>query len=69
MITTTEQVQKTLNEKRRKLVADESFLKLQEFYRQKYEQGAVVKQEYTLPQLDTVGREIYHLLAPRKASD
>lgn len=67
-MTTTEQLQNTLTEKRKKLAADANFQKLQEFYRQKSEQGAVVKKEYTLPQLDTVGREIYHLIAPRKES-
>lgn len=67
-MTTTEQLQKTLSEQGQKLAADAGFRKLQEFYRQKSEQGAVLKKEYTLPQLDTVGREIYHLLAPRKTS-
>lgn len=65
-MTTTEKVEKTVKERRQKLAADASFQKLQEFYRLKSEQGAVVRRQYTLPQLDTVGREIYHLLAPRK---
>lgn len=65
---TTEQVQKVLSEKRPKLASDEALRKLQEFYRVKSEQGAVVKHEYSLPQLDTVGREIYHCLAQGRGS-
>ena len=65
-MTTTEQVQQVLEEKRQRLAASASFHKLQEFYRQKSEQGAVLKQEYTLPELDTIGREIYRSFAPRK---
>lgn len=67
-MTTTEQVQNVLNEKHQKLAADAGFQKLQDFYRTKSEQGAVLKRDYSLPQLDTVGREFYHLLAPRKTS-
>lgn len=66
-MTTTEQVQKVLSEQRQKLAADSGFQKLQEFYRTKSEQGAVLKKDYALPQLDTVGREIYHVLARGKA--
>jgi len=67
-MTTTEQVQNVLKAKHQELVRDASFQKLQEFYRKKSEEGAVIKRDYALPQLDTIGREVYHLLAPGKTS-
>jgi len=35
------------------------FQRLREFYEEKKREGVVKKQEYTLPQIDTVGRIFY----------
>ena len=67
-MTTTEHVQRVLDEKRPQFADDASFLQLQDFYRRMSEQGAVVKRGYTLPQLDTIGRELYHAFATGKGS-
>ena len=63
-----EQLTKVLEEKQQRLSADAEFVKLQAFYREKTEQGAVVRNEYTLPQLDTIGREMYHTFAAGKGA-
>lgn len=68
-MTTTEQVRKIVNERRQKLAADAGFRKLQKFYRMKSEQGAVLRKDYGLPLLDTIGREIYGILAPGKGKN
>ncbi|MFN7925154.1 MAG: hypothetical protein U0Q16_33965 [Bryobacteraceae bacterium] len=64
----TDQVQRIAEQKPARLAADPGFAKLEEFYRQKREEGAVMKPSYSLPPLDTVGRELYRTLAGRKPS-
>jgi len=39
---------------------------LREFYEQKKKEGAVIKPEYTLPPIDTVGRSFYSAVHRRK---
>jgi hypothetical protein len=40
-------------------VKNDALEQLQRFYKEKIEQGAVIRKGYTLPPLDTVGREAY----------
>ena len=67
-MTMTDRVREVLDDESRATMS-ESYRQTQEFYKSMVDQGLVLKQEYTLPQLDTVGREIYHSLAsPPEAS-
>jgi hypothetical protein len=53
----------SIDERVREVIVRESdrpdYQHLREFYEEKKREGAVVKQEYTLPPIDTVGRSLY----------
>lgn len=51
-------VQKAMKETKRDFAKDPGFVKLSEFYQKMQNAGAVRKQEYTLPPLDTIGRRL-----------
>lgn len=52
-------VQKELNKYRKDFSKDPKFLELQKFYSDMQAKGIAKKQEYNLPQLDTVGHRLY----------
>jgi hypothetical protein len=55
-----EKLKKALDEEEQKLTAVVGFAELQAFYNEMQAKGLVLKQRYSLPQLDTIGRTIYH---------
>ena len=52
-------IQKRIQRVLAKKVANADLKKLSEFYEQMKKSGAVLKKGYTLPPLDTIGRELY----------
>ena len=54
-----DEINSTLSETETKLAGDPAFRELQEFYREKISEGIALKQAYSLPFLDTIGRGIY----------
>jgi len=54
-----EQVAETVREAEKKLAESKSFRELRDFYAEMQQRGMVVKKEYDLPLLDTIGRDIY----------
>ncbi len=52
-------IQKRIQRVLAKKVANADLKKLSEFYEQMKKNGAVLKKGYTLPPLDTIGRELY----------
>jgi hypothetical protein len=58
-MTLVEKVQAAAAEILLKRANDVVLQELLEFYRKKQEEGAVVKQVYDLPPIDTVGRTVY----------
>jgi hypothetical protein len=61
-----EKVKEIVSERDRRGANDPDFQRLEQFYREKKEQGAVINNGYTLPVLDTIGREIYQSAAGRQ---
>lgn len=64
----------TLEEKVKKVLADEAereknpnFQSLRDFYQAMKKEGLVVRQEYSLPPVDTIGRSLYQ--ASQKATE
>ncbi len=55
-----EKLKEVLSNEGQKFAADEDFTKLQAFYSDMQRKGLVLKQQYSLPQLDTIGHTIYH---------
>jgi hypothetical protein len=53
-----ERVKATLSQKEDR-EKDPQFQNLREFYEAKKKEGVVVKQEYKLPPLDTIGRNLF----------
>ena len=55
----------TIEERMRRVLAEHEgpnnpdFQRLRDFYEEKKREGVIKKQEYTLPQIDTVGRTLY----------
>lgn len=68
-MSTVNEVRETLEQHGEHLARDPQFCELQEFYQEMVKDGLVLRQEYSLPPLDTVGREIYHSLAAAKDHD
>ena len=54
-----DEINKVLADTGSRLAQDPDFCKLQEFYREKIQEGVALKQDYNLPPLDTIGRGIY----------
>ena len=48
-----------LKTKRHSPEDEAAFIRLRDFYAEKREKGVAKRSEYTLPQLDTVGRRVY----------
>jgi hypothetical protein len=61
----TEHVQKLVVEKSAELSKDEQFKQLQEFYQEMQKAGVALKQPYSLPQRDTVGKRLHQLRVKR----
>lgn len=57
-MTLAEQVKEIVESKTVHLGRDGELQKLLDFYEQKKKEGAVKKPRYTLPQLDTIGRDL-----------
>ena len=55
-----ERLQNVLREEGEKLSHSPEFIELQEFYSDMKSKNLVVKSQYNLPPLDTIGRTIYH---------
>ncbi len=53
-----DKIQQATKQIRNKLKHDENFQNLENFYKAMQEQGIAKKPEYTLPQLDTIGRRL-----------
>ena len=56
-----EELQKTIHENGQKFADQPSFQELSKFYAEMKSKGLVIKKNYDLPQLDTIGRSAYHL--------
>ena len=56
-MTLAEQVKEIVESKIGQLDCDGELRKLSDFYEQKKKEGVVKKPRYTLPQLDTIGRD------------
>lgn len=56
---TTKDLKKILAEKELEFASDPEFVRLREFYEEMKRQGLALKQEYSLPPLDTAGQRIY----------
>ena len=54
-----QQMNQAVDHELQRLAGNEEFERLRQFYEEKREQGVAIRQEYTLPQLDTVGRDVY----------
>lgn len=59
-MTIVEQVKDAIKQGEQTFANDPDFAQLQKFYEDMQRKGLVRKQGYSLPQLDTVGRTIYH---------
>lgn len=57
---TSDKLQDVLKQEGQKLKSSPKFAEIQEFYIDMEQKGLVVRQEYRLPPLDTIGRNIYH---------
>jgi len=53
------EVKDALKKKQRESKGDTALLELQKFYEEMKKRGLVMKQEYTLPPLDTVGSYLF----------
>lgn len=60
-MTISEELQKTIHENGQKFADQPSFQELREFYAEMQSKGLVIKKNYDLPQLDTIGRSAYNL--------
>ena len=56
-----EELQKTIHENGQKYADQPSFQELSKFYAEMQSKGLVIKKNYDLPQLDTIGRSVYNL--------
>jgi hypothetical protein len=54
-----DRVDRTLREGERDRAADEQFVRLREFLADMHRKGLVIKKEYDLPPIDTIGRTAY----------
>ena len=56
---TTNELQKVLAEKEREFATNSDFVRLRDFYEDMKKRGLVIKQDYSLPLLDTAGQKLY----------
>lgn len=56
---TTTELQKVLAEKGREFATNSDFIRLRDFYEEMKKRGLVIKQDYSLPPLDTAGQRLY----------
>jgi hypothetical protein len=54
-----ERVEKTVSECEANLAENQSFIELKTFYEEMKRKGLVLKREYDLPPLDTIGRGMF----------
>ncbi|MBU2444160.1 MAG: hypothetical protein KJ666_01120 [Bacteroidetes bacterium] len=52
-------INEIINEKLSKFENEESYIELSEFYSQLKDRGAILKQEFNLPAIDTIGRTLF----------
>lgn len=62
---TPEKIKEALKKEAQRLEGKPGLVKLQKFYDEMEGKGLIRKQTYTLPQLDTIGRSIYHRMKTR----
>jgi len=59
MSTTVEKLQEALRKFQEQVAADQDFARLRDFYLEMDRKGFLIKKEYNLPPLDTIGRTAY----------
>ena len=57
----TDDINRTIIEHQKKWHNNAEFMELTEFYTEMQRLGIAKQQAYTLPPLDTIGRQLYHL--------
>ncbi len=62
----TKRVQKAMKETKRDFDKEPGFAKLSEFYKRMKNAGVAKKQEYSLPQLDTIGRRLNQAIVKKE---
>lgn len=58
-MTIKERIEETLGEKKEEMAQRPLYRRLSDFYEEMKREGAVLKKEYDLPPLDTVGSGVY----------
>jgi len=64
MTTTTAELRDTLERIEREREGDESFKRLRDFYQDMLRKGLLVKKEYDLPPIDTIGKTAFDTSKP-----
>ncbi len=64
-----EQMQDVLKEREHAMSSEPGFLELRKFYEEMLKLGIAKKQDYTLPQLDTIGRRLNESTPTRFLND
>ncbi len=60
-MTIVEEIQKEIEQKKKILEENKEYVRLRDFYNEMQELGIAKKSEYSLPPLDTIGRQFYEI--------